>query len=67
MNSKILELCKCAVLTLIAVLLGSILWRLAQRPLTVYVKGGTIDYVSGGSIDADVHVENEPLGVTIEP
>jgi hypothetical protein len=69
MKPSLLEIYKCSLLTVIALLLGGILWHLTQRPQTVFVKGGTIDYIDGGSLSVDgvvdVNVENDPLDVSI--
>jgi hypothetical protein len=61
MKSNILEIYKCAALTVISILLGFILWRMAERPMTVYVKGGNID------VDNEVGVEIvDPLPVEVQ-
>jgi len=57
-----LELYKCALLTVIAVLLGFILWRMAERSLIVRVQGGNIDVDN----TVDVDVQNSTLDVDVQ-
>jgi hypothetical protein len=73
------EIYKCAILTVIALLLGGILWRIPAKPLTLgqmraartngtskrnVMDGVAVVYVQDGSVNVD-NLEN-PLPVQVE-